>query len=140
MNGRSEKHEGGCLCGAVRYEIGDEPEWSAHCHRRSCQKAVGASFATWSKVKAENFAVTKGRISVCETSAGVDRGFCGNCGTSLTYDARQVVEGEDWRGDAWFSAATFDDPAIATPKSHVHVSHRQPWVKFDDGLPTFEEF
>ena len=66
-----ESLTGGCLCGAVRYEISGEPVWSAHCHCRSCQKALGASFATWSKVKAENFAVTRGRITVCETSPGV---------------------------------------------------------------------
>jgi hypothetical protein len=140
MNDTPEKHEGGCLCGAVRYEIRGRPEWSAHCHCRSCQKALGAAFATWAKVRGENFAVTKGEIALCETSPGVERGFCGTCGTSLTYDAKQQVEGQDWQGDAWFSAATLDDPSIAVPKTHVYVSHQQPWVKLGDGLPTFPEF
>ena len=32
---------GGCLCGAVRYEIGADPMFAAHCHCRDCQKATG---------------------------------------------------------------------------------------------------
>jgi hypothetical protein len=40
----------------------------------------------------------------------------------------------------WFAAASLDDPAIAEPKTHVYVSNQQPWIKLDDGLPTFPEF
>jgi hypothetical protein len=140
MSDAAEKHEGGCLCGAVRYEILGTPEWSAHCHCRSCQKALGAAFATWCKVKGDNFKMTKGQIKLCETSPGVKRGFCGTCGTSLTYYAKQEVGGQNWQGDAWFAAASLDDPAIAEPKTHVYVSNQQPWIKLDDGLPTFPEF
>ena len=140
MTAAREKHGGGCLCGAVRYEITGQPLSSAHCHCRSCQRALGAGFATWCKVAAEDFAVTRGEVALCETSPSVTRGFCGRCGTSLTYDAAMEVEGQDWSGEAWFSAASLDEPAIATPRAHVYVSERQPWIKFDDGLPTFEEF
>jgi hypothetical protein len=136
----SEKHEGGCLCGAVRYMFRGLPDWSAHCHCRSCQRALGAGFATWCVAKEENFEVTKGQIKVCETSPGVERGFCGNCGTSLTYVAKGGVSGQDWTGQVWFLAPTLDDPSIVLPKAHVYVSHQQPWVKLNDGLPTHEQF
>jgi hypothetical protein len=131
---------GGCLCGVVRFQICGKPEWSAHCHCRSCQKAFGAAFTTWCKVKAENFALTKGQIKICETSPGIERGFCGKCGTSLTYGAKRPVDGNNWSEDTWFAATTLDNPAIASPQSHVYVSHRQPWIKLDDGLKTFEQF
>ena len=140
MNEKSESYEGGCLCGAIRYLVLGPPESSTHCHCRSCQRALGAAFATWCAVKSENFKLTKGEIKICETSPGVERGFCGNCGTSLTYVARSEVAGLDWADKVWFLAPTLDDPSIASPTSHVYVSHRQPWVKLNDGLPTFEEF
>ena len=140
MTETDERYQGGCLCGAVRYSFQGRPESSAHCHCRSCQKALGAGFATWCVVKEENFQVVRGQIKVCETSPGVERGFCGTCGTSLTYAARGQVEDQDWRGQVWFLAATIDDPAIASPTGHVYVSHQQPWVKLDDGLPTFGGF
>ena len=134
------KYAGGCLCGAVRYEINGTPTWSAHCHCRSCQRALGAAFASWSRVAAEDFNVTKGAITYCETSPGVTRGFCGQCGTSLNYRSAGEVEGQDWAADAWFATASLDDPSIAKPKSHVYVSHKLPFIQMNDGLPTFEEF
>lgn len=134
------QHEGGCLCGAVRYRFQGPPDYSAHCHCRSCQRALGAGFATWCGLKEENFEVTKGQIKDCQTSPGVERGFCGNCGTSLTYVAKGEVSGEDWTGQVAILVPTLDDPSIVSPTAHVYVSHRQPWVKLDDGLPTFEEF
>jgi hypothetical protein len=140
MNETSENHEGGCLCGAVRYRLRGLPNSSAHCHCRSCQRALGAGFATWCSAKSENFKVTKGEIKICETSPGIERGFCGNCGTSLTYVAKREWSGQDWTGQVGFLAATLDDPSIASPTRHVYVSHQQPWVKPNDGLPTSEEF
>ncbi len=140
MTEGKEKFEGGCYCGTVRYEIAGPPAWSGHCHCRSCQLALGGAFVTWAKVVAENFAVTKGKIKFCEKSPGIKRGFCGDCGTTLTYAAEQEVDGQDWRADAWFSAVTLDDPSIASPKTHVYVSHQQPWIKLADDLPTFPEF
>ncbi|MEW2911451.1 GFA family protein [Leisingera sp. JC11] len=135
-----EKFNGGCYCGAVRYQITGAPLWSGHCHCRSCQKALGGAFVTWAKVAKEDFAVTKGGIKTIEKSPGIVRGFCGDCGTTLTYAAMSEVDGQDWSADAWFSATTLDDPSIARPKAHVFVSHRQPWIKLNDGLPEFQEF
>ena len=140
MSDQQQIHEGGCYCGAVRYRIVGEPVWSGHCHCRSCQKALGGAFVTWAKVAAPNFEVVNGAIKQCSLSQGVERGFCGDCGTTLTYGATVEVDGQDWSGDAWFAAATLDDPSICSPATHVFVSHRQPWIKLDDNLPTFEEF
>jgi hypothetical protein len=140
MKAKPERYEGGCYCGAVRYQIIGAPIWSGHCHCRSCQKALGGAFVTWAKVAARDFDVTKGGIKTCSVAEGVERGFCADCGTTLTYGATVKVDGQDWSGDAWFAAVTLDDPSICVPATHVYVSHRQPWLKLDDGLPTFEEF
>jgi len=130
-----DDHHGGCLCGAIRYKLRGELKFAGHCHCRSCQRAVGAGFTTWVGVKKENFKVTKGRIKICETSPGVERGFCDTCGTSLTY-----VSEKGWPGLVSVLAATLDDPGFAKPTVHVYVEHQLPWVKLDDGLPTFEQF
>lgn len=135
-----EKFNGGCYCGAVRYQISGRPVWSGHCHCRSCQRALGGAFVTWSKVARDDFEVTKGTIKIIEKSPGTSRGFCGDCGTTLTYAADVEVEGQDWSGDAWFAASTLDDPSVAEPQAHIFVSHQQRWVTLADGLPAFEEF
>ena len=140
MSDGNKNFEGGCYCGAVRYRISVTPAYAAHCHCRSCQLALGGAFVTWAKVPAEEFAFIRGEPKICEKAPGITRGFCGDCGTTLTYAAKQEVEGQDWSADAWFSATTLDDPSIVTPETHVYVSHKQPWIKLCDGLPTFTEF
>ena len=135
-----ENIEGGCYCGTIRYRIASPPVWSGHCHCRSCQMALGGAFVTWAKVAIEDFAVIKGEIRKIKKTPGISRGFCGDCGTTLTYAAESEVEGQDWSAHAWFAAATLDDPSIAEPKAHIFVSHQQPWIELADDLPTFQEF
>jgi hypothetical protein len=135
MADTSEEHQGGCLCGAVRYRFHGAPDWSAHCHCRSCQKATGAAFTTWVGVKKGSFDIIKGQLAVCNSSPGVERSFCGRCGTSLTYVAEQR-----WPGQISILAPTLDDPGIAVPTAHVYVQDRLPWVKLADGLPAHEEY
>lgn len=129
----SEIHAGCCLCGAVRYALRGAPTYSAHCHCRSCQRAIGAGFATWSGVKPENFEATLGRITTYASSPGVERGFCQICGTSLTYS------GEGWT-DIGVLSATLDDPGVAKPTTNVYLDHRLPWVVLDEKLKKYTEF
>lgn len=133
MADTGEVHEGGCLCGAVRYALRGAPTYSAHCHCRSCQRAVGAGVTTWSGVKPENFEVTRGRIAVYESSPGVRRGFCRACGTSLTY------AGDGWT-DVGVLSATLDDPGVARPTTNVYLEHRLPWVALDESLRKYDRF
>jgi hypothetical protein len=125
--------EGGCMCGAVRYQLSGPFTYSAHCHCRSCQRAVGAGFATYSAVAPENFVVTKGEMAIFHSSPGVNRGFCARCGTSLSYS------GEGWT-DYAIMTATLDDPGTATPTSNVYTSDCQPWVVLDPALKNFPQF
>ena len=126
-------HEGGCMCGAVRYRLRGPFTYSAHCHCRSCQRAVGAGYATYSAVAPENFEIINGEMAIYHSSPGVNRGFCSACGTSLSYS------GDDWTDHAIMSA-TLDDPTAAVPTSNVYISHRQPWVALDESLNFFNEF
>ena len=133
MNAETKIHEGGCFCGAVRYALTGPLTYSAHCHCRSCQRAIGADFATWAAVAPKNFAVTSGEMTIYNSSPGVQRGFCSKCGTSLSY------AGDDWT-DYAILAATLDDPAFAKPTTNVYLSHQLPWVVLDDELRTYQQF
>jgi hypothetical protein len=39
-----EKHEGGCLCGNVRYVTHGSPRYQAVCHCTFCQRVTGSAY------------------------------------------------------------------------------------------------
>ena len=76
---------GGCQCGAVRYALYAEPEHASVCHCRMCQKAMGNAFAPFAAVRLDDFRWTRGKPSIFRSSPIVERGFCRDCGTPLSF-------------------------------------------------------
>ncbi len=125
---------GGCLCGAVRFEIGGAARHLCFCHCHSCRLAGGAPFVAWASVDADRFVLTRGALREHRSSQCVARGFCAECGTSITY----AHEGRP--DDLDVAIATLDQPNALAPACHVWVSEKLAWVEIGDGLPQFEEF
>jgi hypothetical protein len=78
------------------------------------------------------FHVLSGTLSLIRTSAEVERGFCGACGTSLTY--RHVRRS----GEIDFTLVSLDDPTMLGPQMHVWVQDKLPWVEIADSLPQYQ--
>ncbi len=76
---------GGCQCGTLRYALYAPPERHSICWCRMCQKANGAYFAAHTGVKRADFAWTRGAPGTFRSSETVERDFCRDCGTPLTY-------------------------------------------------------
>ena len=76
---------GGCQCGAVRYALHAPLEKASVFHCRMCQKAFGSYFAPLGTVATKDLEVTRGAISYFRSSDVVERGFCRDCGTPLTF-------------------------------------------------------
>ena len=49
------KHDGGCLCGKVRFRVAAPPIDSGYCHCRICQKNSGAPVVAWVTFPATGF-------------------------------------------------------------------------------------
>ncbi len=81
------KYKGGCQCGAVVFEISGDLGKASICHCRMCQKAFGNFYAPLVSVALESLNYTKEKPKYFQSSNLVKRGFCGNCGTPLTYEA-----------------------------------------------------
>lgn len=43
--------QGGCLCGAVRYEATGRPHNVTHCHCADCRRSSGAAFVRWASFR-----------------------------------------------------------------------------------------
>lgn len=101
---------GGCQCGAVRYEVRAAPRKPHVCHCRMCQKAFGGPFAA---------------LAVFRSSEVVERGFCRDCGTPLTFRYVNTDEID-------VALCTLDDPSAVAPERAFGAESRVAWV---DGLP-----
>jgi hypothetical protein len=121
--------DGRCLCGAVRYRVTGEPIWTAHCHCQSCRRATSAAFATYAGFLRERFEILAGEPAVYRSSPGVERRFCRDCGSPLTY------EGERWPDQTHIMVCSLDDPAALQPTAHVHTDEQLTWLHLADGLP-----
>ena len=134
---REQGHDGGCLCGAVRYRVSGPTAWAAVCYCESCTKASGGIAVAWAGFKSDDFRLTKGGIAVFESTPGVKRGFCVRCGTSLTYqkDPAKLPGASD---DVYITTRTLDEPAAFPPEEHVFYGEHMPWLNVADDRPHHE--
>ncbi len=122
---------GGCLCGAVRFEVSQPAISTGFCHCRICQKFTGAPVGVWSAFPASAISFVKGAPKVFRSTPIAERGFCGDCGTSLTY---RLMEPAPASYMVIFTA-TFDNPEEFTPAVHGGIESRMPWMDINDNLP-----
>ncbi|MGV3652599.1 MAG: GFA family protein, partial [Noviherbaspirillum sp.] len=80
-------YEGSCLCGGVKYRIDGEIKSSSNCHCTMCQKQHGAAFASYGNVYLDALSYLCGQdlLAFFQSSPGVTRTFCMNCGSNLTW-------------------------------------------------------
>jgi hypothetical protein len=120
---------GGCQCGRIRYEIKGEPVDCTACHCDDCRRASGAPFTAWLSVRSDGFCVVAGRPRAYTSSPGVERTFCADCGTPLTYRHPAFADEVD------VTAGSLDSPGDAPPQHHTWTSRKLAWVQIADGLP-----
>jgi hypothetical protein len=118
--------KGGCHCGAIRYEISGSPFDADYCHCRDCQKTTGAPFGAWMDFKMEQISWIAGEPFEYASSENIRRGFCSECGSSLTYRSTQYPD------YLTLSIASLDDPDLTSPNYHIHTKSQVSWLTIDD--------
>jgi hypothetical protein len=128
---------GGCLCGAVRYEVSVDPVRMARCHCDDCRKGSGATFATNVFVPAEAFKVT-GEFATYEskTDAGntMTRAFCPKCGSPVF--GYSSAGGGVMRA---IRAGSIDDASFVKPSIEVFTKRMLACTVVDPSTQKFEE-
>lgn len=125
---------GGCHCGAVRYEMPEDVLHHALCHCKDCRRHAGAPMVSWAMLPADQLKIT-GETRTYASSAHGRRKFCGQCGTNLFY-----VNDEMLPGMVDVQSATLDNPDALPPKAHIQVAERIGWMKTAHELPEFERY
>ena len=138
MGDEATARTGGCLCGAVRYQVTGEPIWVGHCHCETCRRHTGAPVVTFVCFKEGQVAFTKGERQIYSSSPGVGRAFCNRCGTPLTWEGKSNLSE---RGKILeFHISTLDDPNAFTPMNHLFYKERIAWFDVADDLPRYHGF
>jgi hypothetical protein len=112
---------GGCLCGAVRFEVTGEGSNPHSCSCRNCQQHTGAPTVAWVEFARDQvrWTGTAGAPATYRSSEYSSRAFCAACGSSIGAidDAPTVA----------LLVGSFDDAAQAVFAPEYH--------SFDDARP-----
>ena len=77
--------EGGCQCGALRYQVASAPMMVYNCHCTNCQRIGVGAFSTPAAILESSFAVVRGETRSVEWTA--DSGAHGVSGGSVGHAA-----------------------------------------------------
>ncbi|WP_114945728.1 GFA family protein [Microvirga calopogonii] len=121
-------HTGGCQCGAVRYALMSEPTHTSICHCRMCQKAFGNYFSALTGVSRKDLVWTKGQPGIFKSSEAVERSFCRDCGTPLTFS---YVE----QDRITVSIGSLDEPGRVMPEIQYGLESKLPAFEVLHTLP-----
>lgn len=133
----SATRSGGCLCGAVRYEVDWPLLATVVCHCRNCQKQAGSALSVVGVLRRGGLRIT-GDLTTYQDqgSSGqpVFRKFCGTCGSPVVTDTQDA----EAQGMIFIKAGTLDETADLLPTLHYWKSSAQGWFTFPDGVECLE--
>ncbi len=127
--------QGGCLCGAVRFELTAPFTSSGYCHCTHCQRRTGTGSSVNGRVPRDGFRLLQGEreLAAYQPSGGRPKLFCSLCGSALFSGDPSSDEQVAVR------LGTLDrDPGIR-PSYRQFVASAAPWEEIpDDGLQHYE--
>ncbi len=124
-------YKGSCGCGAIEFSAAERLGDPCYCHCQSCRDASGAPFLAWVSFSLDGFSIDRGELKVRQSSTNVERGFCGDCGCTLTYRNTEHTGAID------VTTCALDPNDQVAPVAHIWVSDKLPWVELSDALPVF---
>ncbi len=105
---------GSCLCGAVRYDVIDALRDVILCHCAMCRKTHGHIGAYTATPKGALRLTESRGLKWYRSSERARRGFCGECGASLFWEAFD-------RDYMAIAAGTLDPPTGLRTVLQIHV-------------------
>jgi hypothetical protein len=128
---------GGCLCGAIRFELSEPAPQAGYCHCTRCQRRTGTAASAQARIDGATLRLLAGEDAVSwwrDREGGFEKGFCGNCGSHL------FSRNPDAPSQMSVRMAAFDaDPGVR-PSWRAFVAYAAPWEPIpDDGLTRYAE-
>lgn len=128
--------EGGCLCGAVQFEITGPIRNIVYCHCSRCRKAQGSAFATNGIVAADDLAITRGveELTVYESVPGKTKHFCRICGSPIA--SKNAADPDNVR----VRIGTIESSIDERPMAHIFATSKADWEEISGDLPQYPNY
>jgi hypothetical protein len=104
-----------------------------YCHCCDCRRSSGAPVSLFAGYQSEQIEWLQGKPKVYESSPGIRRSFCAECGTPLSYEDERLP------GEVYLHVGIFDAPEPFEPEVHDWISQRLEWFDIRDDLPRYQE-
>jgi hypothetical protein len=134
----AETHDGGCLCGAVRYRVSGEPMLVGFCNCTLCKRRTGSAFGFSAYFDKRTVEMKSGVLKTYEyrsdeSGRWARTEFCLTCGTTVTWTGELFPEARGIAG------GTFDDPNWIKPTVSGWARSALHWVVFPADVRVFEK-
>ncbi|WP_298282667.1 GFA family protein [Novosphingobium sp.] len=128
------QREGGCACGAIRFEAEIEPMVTVACHCGDCQKLSGGGPNYFALLPSNTIRLIQGSPLIYERKADsggtIRRAFCATCGSHLwgipSLAPFMTVK-----------VGAFHDTSDLGPMMHIHTASAPAWHPVPRTLPKF---
>jgi len=130
---------GSCLCGEVKYSLGQDIGGIMHCHCIKCRKAHGSAFSSVAKIEDSNFSLQDAsqQLKSYQSSEGKHRHFCSNCGS-------QIYAKRDNTNFLILRLGTLNDDTLVNTdyqeSKHIWLSEKACWFNLNSKLEEHQEF
>ena len=127
--------KGGCLCGAVTYEVQGDPMFVGHCACANCQKATGgghSSIAAFPEPQVAIHGETTAYQGKGDSGQPTTYQFCPKCGSRLFTRAAMMP------GVVMITLGTMEADADLQPSMMIYGKRRRAWDHVPAGLQVFE--
>ncbi len=122
------QHTGACLCGAVRYRVRGPLRPVINCHCGQCQRWSGHIVAATQAAREQIEIEEAGALRWFESTPGIRRGFCGQCGSSLFWDDSATT-------GVSIMAGTLDPPTGLETRCDIFVADKSDYYPMPLGRP-----
>lgn len=113
-----------CLCGAVTIEASNMEQSIGACHCSMCRKWAGGPFLAVNCNQEVKF-TGESNLSVFDSSAWAERGFCSACGTHLYYRQKKLNR-------YIIPVGLFDDNEAFSFDHQVFIEEKPAYYRFEN--------
>ena len=132
LDTKASSRTGGCLCGAVRYEVRGPLRPVVMCHCTQCRRVTGHLMAATAARHADFTLLSQSALTWYDSSAEARRGFCSACGSTLFWQGL----GRDYLAIA---AGTLDDSSDLRTACHIFTADKGGYYEITDGAPQLRD-